>query len=161
MVWHKLSISRTHDMCLVKKLWSDPRIYFDMCDQDCPPPEKWQPIDSPQRYFLVPSLPSQSGSDLTPLGVIAFYQLSSALAEIHVGILPQFQHQCTPEIINKSCEWIFNNTSIIKILGFIAINKKNVLKLSQKCGFEQEGYLKNSFIANNEIVDQIIMTRGK
>lgn len=160
MVCSSLKIERTRNMELVKQLWGDPRIYSQMCDDGCPENSiDWQPADSDRRYFLVPSLEQAQNKIL--LGIVAYYAISFVMYEIHIGILPEFQHQITPEIVFFANDWLFKHTECQKIIGYIPVIKQNVRKLALKCGFKDEGYIQNSFLFKGTLIDQYVMTIGR
>lgn len=161
MVCSSLTVERTRDMKLVKRLWTDPRIYSQMTDDGCPKnPADWHPSDSDRHYFLIPWLEKPT-QERVPMGIVAYYSTSFVIFDIHIGILPQYQHQMTQEIVIKSNAWIFARTPCEKILAFVPITKLNVLTLALKCGFKEECYLQASFLSDGTLTDQHLLSIGR
>lgn len=125
-----LRIDKTHDMDLVKSLWTDPRIYSKMCVDGCPPSEEYYPKDSVHRIWLIPKMGD------TPIGVIAFYEKLDNLWEGHIGILPDY---CYGKIVIKSMcyamKWLFNNTTADLIKAEVSFEKIGLKKLLLRLGF--------------------------
>lgn len=154
-------IYRTHDMGLVKSLSTRPEIYPLITDDGSPKPEDYFPIDSACRYYLIPWLINLDHVPPTPMGIIAFYALSHVLYESHIFILPEYRHQSSLEIGNKSLAWLWKHTYAKKVISFIPITKPHVIKYVTKLGFSQEGFCPHSFSSDQKLIDQYIYGIGR
>lgn len=156
MVRGNLILLPTHDMVLVKRLWSDPAIYHQMIDDGCPKnPADWQPAGGERRHYLVPWL--DENNQMTAMGIIGYYAISHVMYEVHIGLLPQFQHRMTQEICVAANDWIFTHTPCKKIIAFVPFSKPNVRAIALRCGFKEEGLSPCSFLINGELIDQYIL----
>jgi RimJ/RimL family protein N-acetyltransferase len=154
-------VHRTQDMALVKKLATHPAIYPHIIDDGCPKnPANWHPIDSSNRYYLIPWLISLS-NDPVPMGIIAFYPLNHVLFEAHIFLLPEFQGKATDSICLKTISWMFANSPCQKIMAFIPTTKIYLVNLVESLNFEREGYIKKSISYQGELVDQYIYSLGR
>lgn len=155
-----IAIYRTRDMNLIKRLASHPAIYPHIIDDGCPQNSAdWHPHDGDKRYYLIPY--NCSDDCPKPMGLIAYYPINHILFDAHIFIYPEYQARLTVALGHKANRWLFENTSAQKIMAFVPINKLAVLKLVQRVGFAQEGFLKKSFLLKGQLTDQYIYALEK
>lgn len=97
------------------------------------------------------------------LGVIVFHAVDNPwCAQGHVNYLPKYWgrndlHEHTKE----ACQWIFDNTDYIKILGFIPEKYPQVLGHALNAGLVEEGTLRNSIMIDGKPYNQTIVGLSK
>jgi RimJ/RimL family protein N-acetyltransferase len=163
MVFSSLNVAlyRTRDMDLVKQLSSHPDIFPHIGDDGSPknPADKHY-INSSNRYYLIPYIFLDDNPPI-PMGLIVYYPINHVLYEGHIFIYPEYQHQMTVDVGHKANKWLFENSPAQKILAFVPTTKTHVLKLVQKAGFKQEGFIPKSISLNGQLIDQYIYTIGR
>jgi RimJ/RimL family protein N-acetyltransferase len=151
-----IAIHRTRDMELVKRLSMRDDIFALIRDDGAiNNAAKRNFINSNNRYYLIPYI-FPDDCPPTPTGLIIYYPLNHVLYEGHIFIYPEYQHQATVEVGHKANRWLFENSPAQKIIALVSVNKPHVLKLVQKAGFRQEGFLPRSVLLNGELVDQYL-----
>lgn len=91
----------------------------------------------------------------TIAGMFVVFPLNGATVDAHSSILPGFYGKESIEAGKKAIDWVFNNTSTLKINGTTPIYNKKALKFSESIGFEREGINKKSFMKGGTLYDQI------
>jgi RimJ/RimL family protein N-acetyltransferase len=150
-----IEVRRTQDMDLVRAILSNEKIYGKMIDDSCPAREDFKPVNHPLKYYLIPYF---RGEDI-PLGSVLCHPLNAIMYQIHIGILPEFWGFRSPQILEKSIEWMHENTGCKKIIAMIPAGNKLAIALAKRCDFEQEGLIKNSVLISGKFQDLVILGR--
>lgn len=143
-----ISIIRTHDMGLVKSIYTHSKIYSKIADDFCPPANEVEIEDYEGKYFLIPY--DEAGN---ATGIICFYPHNYILYHVHIAFLPEFWGKSTPESIKAALSWIKKHTLCKKVIGIIPTQYRLVIRLAKLLGFKKEGHLKNSVQINQTLQD--------
>jgi ribosomal-protein-alanine N-acetyltransferase len=56
-------------------------------------------------------------------------------------------------VVRRACEFAFHEWNLVKITAYVFAPNAGSARVLQKCGFEQEGYLKNHFQKGGQFLD--------
>lgn len=141
-----MQIERTFDYELVNSILTHPEIYKTIADDAAPPIEKYKTPESEEIIYLV-----AAGE---PIGVMIYHPTSSITVDCHVQVLPQHRKQYAKAFGEAVINWLWKNTSFLKINAQIPFCYPNVCEFAVLNGFEVEGTNKCSYLKNNQIHDQ-------
>lgn len=157
----EIAVYPTQDLELVHRLCSHPEVYPHIIDDGCPQNSAdWHIHYDSRRIYLVP-YHIRDDRPPTPMGVIAFFPMNFVLYEGHIFLLPEYRGQVSVEIVHKTNQWLFDNTTAQKIIGFVPVTRIAVKKLMEKCAFKEEGFCPKSVLLNGQLVDQYILGIGR
>lgn len=147
------SINRTHNPEAVRAILSYSDIWEHVKDDGVSSPLDLDIPITDKFYYLIP----MKGNDVC--GLFIAHPLNMVTYQIHIAILPRMRGDTVN--IGKLClEWMFENTSSKKLVGFIPEDNKKTIALSQRVGMTKEGVLKKSILKDGKLKDQIIFSIG-
>ncbi len=56
-------------------------------------------------------------------------------------------------VVRRACEFAFHEWNLVKITAYVFTPNAGSARVLEKCGFEQEGYLKNHFQKGGQFLD--------
>ena len=71
---------------------------------------------------------------------------------MHIAVLQKYRGKMAKEALLQSFDWIFDNTSCIKIIGFEAVRNRAAIKFIGCLGVDREGLLKNADGQGGDVV---------
>ena len=88
-------------------------------------------------------------------GFVIGRHITSTVVETHVAISPDFWgHEDNVPLGKLACTWLLTLPGVEKLVASIPVPDKQVLRYSQRVGFQREGVNKQSFLRNGELLDQ-------
>jgi RimJ/RimL family protein N-acetyltransferase len=153
-----MRIERTNDTDLARRIMTHPRIYPWVTEDGSPAPENFK-LDGlsnhPGIYFLTPL--SEDGK---VAGVFMVHRNTVSIFECHTCILPEFWGQSL-EAAKLMFRWVFDNTPCQKLVTLVPVNNRLALRLAKRAGMEEEGCIRESYMKNGVLIDQIILGVGR
>lgn len=145
-------ITPTDDYEFIKSVVCDPKIWPFVSDDYCNLSE-FEP-DAGHLYLEV--------FDHERMGFFAIRPVNSIVFEIHTTMLPKAWGK-TLQYTKEVLEWIFENTNCQQVITFIPENNVKALKLAEKSGLTQKGFIENSWLKDGQLFGQYIfgIVRGK
>ena len=103
-------------------------------------------VDNPKFLLLSPN----------EYSIFIFEHRTPVVLEGHTSVLPEGRGKKCVEAGRRTIQWIWNNTSYCKIVGFTPLSNVTAQKYNMKLGFVKEGVCTDSFLINGKLQDQII-----
>jgi len=145
-----LTIERTLDPEIVAYVWNHPEIKPHIWDQ----PEEIPILMHPKIYHMAALIDGQLA------GIATFMPINPVTWNPHLNILPHARGNGT-DILKHAMDWMFANTSCLKMQALPACRRKAMIRVFEKCGFKLEGRSPKSFSFNGVIDDRLLMGIGK
>ena len=145
-----MSINRTHDERVVRAVISHPEIKPLICDLEGEPPT----IMHDQVYHLSVHIQGQLA------GLVTFIPVNAITWNPHINIFPNFRG-CGTGAMQAAIDWMFDNTPCLKLVAFPPEYNKAMIRVFQKCGFQDEGYSRKSFRFKGVIYDRLLLGMRK
>jgi len=139
-------VSRTHDMDAVAKILNHPKVYNMVADDSVPFPY----VPPPGDYVI----------NEAKTGLIRIDPVNGICCIVHIAAMPELWGKAEG-FVESAIEWGINNTGYNKVLAMVPSFNRLTIRLCLKCGFEQEGRIKKSFLKNWEFHDQILFGLSK
>jgi len=141
-------ISRTYDSDLIKRIFTDPLNYNFLIDDGSVTPENYEPSMDGIIYYLV------LGDEQ---GIVLLYPTNSVSFDIHICMSPDCRGKEAVSLGKETIDWIFENTSCVKINTKVPFYNKKVFHYAISVGFEQEGIDSQSFLKDGNLYDQYVL----
>lgn len=141
-----MKIHRTHDMELVATIMGHPAIFKHIAEDGTVSPE---PIDHPGFFWLA----AYHGPHIA--GMFLVHPVSTVCYEMHTMILPSFWGDPASAAAQALLEWVFTQTPCEKLVTRIPVYNRAARRFALTNGMQQEGVNRQSFLRNNELIDQI------
>jgi len=93
-------------------------------------------------------------------GVIMVVPMNGITCEVHTACLPELWGKAS-EFIKECIDWGCDNTRYQKIITYIPTFNRLAIRITKKAGFEQEGRIKESFVKDWKLYDQLIFGMTK
>jgi len=81
--------------------------------------------------------------------------------EVHISMLPSARGRTGIRAGRKAIEYMWQNTSARKLVGFIPAYNKAAIKFAELTGFKKEGILSKSFKKDGKMHDMVIFGINK
>lgn len=140
-------IKRTTDVELVSRILNHPKVFDWISDDMSPKPC----VPNPNNLYV---------TNEEETGILIAAYVNGITCEVHMAALPELWGRMTP-FVKEGIKWCFDNTRFTKIIGFTPVYNRAALALAKRSGFKEEGRLKNSFLKNWELHDQIVFGLSK
>jgi len=137
----------------VNSLMRDPDIYPHVTDDSCPRPEDFDASDMLKSDDIYALGWRDNGS--IP-GLLILYALNGITYQGHICMSKECRGREAVENSLKAKDWMFENTNCRKIVAFVPDHRKVVKVIVKAIGFEREGKLKNSFLKDGTLIDEVI-----
>ena len=91
-------------------------------------------------------------------GIIAIQPFGLNASHLSLAIRPNFYgHKDNLELARMGVQQCSNLTGHSKHVMMIPTEDKDKLRFAQRVGFKREGVIRNSFLRNNQLIDQYIV----
>ena len=141
-----MKVFRAHDMKAVAKILNHPKVYNMVADDSVPFP-------------YVPT-PGFWVTNKEETGVVRIDPMNGICCIVHIAAHPNLWGHAG-EFVESVIEWGMENTGYSKVIAMIPEYNKLTIRLCLKCGFEQEGRIKKSFLKNWCFHDQLLFGLSK
>ena len=132
------TFERTHDMELVRKIMTHPRIYPHITDDASPSAQEFRPVEHPAVWYILVYLDGEVA------GVFVASQQTSACFEAHVCLLPNcWGHSA--EAARECCAWLFGKTDALRVVASVPGCNWLAGKMARKTGMRPYGVNPFSF----------------
>jgi RimJ/RimL family protein N-acetyltransferase len=149
-----ITITRTFDDALIKKIVTHPEVYPWLSDDGSPAAENWQPTPSQAIYYVLAEF------DGEPVAVFMFTPQNSVCYEGHSALLPKIWGQGA-EIAVMVQRWLFENSPAQRIVGNAPAFNERALYYAQKAGMRRYGLNPKSYLKNGVLYDQVLVGVSK
>lgn len=137
----------------VNDLMRDPSVYPHLIDDSCPPPEEYDaaPILADSKIYILGWF-----EDSKLVGLWLGYPLNGITYQTHICISEGYRGGRVVRASIRAVRWMFDNSPCRKLVIFVPDCSTTVKIIAKAIGFEREGRLKNSFLRNGVLMDEII-----
>jgi len=142
-----------NDVDAVNALVKNPDIYSDVTDDASGKMEDFDAsylLENPSIYMLG----RHNGKGI--LGMMIFGALNGITYHTHICMGASCRGKDAVGCAQDSIAWMFENTKCRKLVAFVPGHRKTVKMIARAIGFEREGVLKNSFLKDGELMDEVI-----
>ena len=137
-------VHRSTDKDAISKILNHPRVYGWVSD-DCSP-KPYDPVMHDSLIYLL---------DETKNGVILLAPVNGICCSVHIALKPEIWGSGV-NFVKEAIRWAIANTRYMKAICSIPEYNRLAIRLVKKCGFTQEGIIKNSFLKNMKLHNQIL-----
>ena len=137
------------DVEVISRILNHPEVRDWLTDDNSP--GNYIPVIHPSVIYLV---------DDSKNGVIRIDPMNSVSCFVHIATTPVMRGKGL-DFCKAAFAWGFERTRYRKVVAMIPEYNERVIRLVNKLGFVQEGTLKNSFLKNWKLVDQVIYGLSK
>jgi RimJ/RimL family protein N-acetyltransferase len=152
-----ITIERTTDYAMIRRIVTHPRIYPWITDDGSPGSDEWEPIRDDRVWYLLVKLEGQ------PAGVFIFLPQNSICYEMHTCLMPLLWGQNHGSVLAgmMAVQWMFENSSAQRIVGNAADYNRLALRYGRKIGLKQFGTNPKSFLHDGTLYDQHLLGVSK
>lgn len=147
-------IRRIVDVELIRATITHPKVYGPASDDGSPSPDHCLPLVDESRYYLA----AFDGDKYR--GLLLFCQQNAICFDIHCALLPSAWGK-TGMYVREAIEWMFKNSSCMRVVASVPTCNPLAGKLAMKSGFIQFGINEKSFMKNGQLYDQILFGVSK
>jgi len=145
-----ITLERTSDLELVKKIVTDARIWQQMSDDFAPAREEYNPPADGAVYVL-------ALEDGEPKGCWILVPRSAIRLEIHTCLLPSLRGRKALEAALLMAEWIWQNTACESLVTEIPETNKAALWFARRSGMAQFGREPKCVRKNGVLWDSVLL----
>jgi len=138
-----VTFKETCDWELIKHIVTHPNIYPHVSDDFSPPPELWEPIDSPAAHYVV--VRDESTREEV-LGLWAFYEHTPIVWNVHTCLLPAAYGQRARRAAKEMAEWIWANTKCLRLVTEVPESNRLALRFARAAGMTEYGFNPQSYL---------------
>lgn len=137
----------------VNALMRDPENYPFIIDDSCPPPEEFDAIEilKDQRTYV---LGWHKGGLL--VGLWFAVPWNAIMYQAHICMSSAYRGKATVEATEDAIRWMFQGTKCRKVIALVPDYHIRMKMTMKALGFEREGKLRNSFLKDGKLVDEVI-----
>ena len=139
--------SRTYNTKLIRGILIDPEIYDRISDDS----RAKLKINTKTQYWVKMEVDDEL------IGVYWLQPLNRWTVNIHAQILAKYREKHAFESGKAILQWFLDNTDYLKIVGEIPDCYPDVIKFTQKFGFQIEGCNRQSVMKNGKLIDQTLL----
>jgi hypothetical protein len=150
-----MEVERTHDWQLIKEIATHPRTWPSISDDSAPRPEDWEPNRDEHVYYL---LARQYDSVVAMLVV---WPDNFVCWQAHLCVMPSAYGPIGVAAVKRIIQWIWDNTTCVRLVASIAEYKTLAISFSLKCGLTGFGMNPNSYKKNGELHNMILLGISK
>jgi len=150
-----MTIARTSDFVLIKRLATDPAIFPHISDDLSPEPEAWEPMTDSRVCYLVAS------DEHGVFGFGVFIPVTWVCWRAHFGFLPRAYGQAAAIAFGGMFEWMWANTLARRIVGEICSDNRRAIRFAQRAGAEVYGINRGSLLKDGVLRDQTAFGMSK
>ncbi len=141
---------RTRDYDLVRRIIAMPDWYGVMTDDFSPPRECFRPYENDAIWHVL------AGHDKGFVGLFSFAPQNAICWEVHCILTEEFRGSAAREAATQVFEWIWRNTSCLKIAASIPSWNSAAIRLARDVGMQQFGVNKRSVLKHGRRRDQVL-----
>ena len=142
-----VTIERTTNMPLIRKILTDERVFGKMADDFAPPREQYEPLEHPEMIYL-----AVNGKQ----GIFALIPHSRIMYEIHTCLHPELWGAQALEAAASLLAWVWANTICERLITSVPQHNRTALRFAQKAGLEIYGTNPRAFMKNGRL-ENIVM----
>lgn len=146
-----IHFTRTHDMDLVRRVFTDPEIYPGLTDDGCVPAENYEPQDNPSVLYVEVRISKRLA------GLWMFVPSNSFCYEVHTAILPWARGRMAITAAKMMTEWIWANTPCVRIWTSVPAFNESAFWFAKQSGMQEFGCNSTSFVKNGLKYDQHLL----
>ena len=143
-----LRVERTFDQSVVDSIFHHKDIERFVCD-DFTLDAAYKMIDC--IYYLA------AFDEDEVVGMFMVHPLSEIIMDSHVAIMPWVAKEKNRAMGKSAINWVFDNTSCLKLNASVPVYNELVLDYAKDIGFLQEGINKQSIMRYGKLHDQIYL----
>lgn len=128
----------------IARIWNHPKVSEWIRDDLCPK------IAKPIIVFPLLYLMNKEKT-----GVIMVLPVNGVTCQVHTACLPELWGKASV-FIRDCIDWGMDNTRYQKIITYVPVFNKLAIRAAKKAGFEQEGLVKQSFLKNWKLHDELL-----
>jgi RimJ/RimL family protein N-acetyltransferase len=144
-----MKIRRTHDLALIRAIFTHPTQYDAAGDDSAPRAEDFEPNADERIYYL--EIRSDDG---LIAGVITLVPENCASYQIHIAVLPSAWGKAA-EYLRGAIAWSWQHTPARRIVARIPEYNRLALALARRAGLEQYGRNERSFLKRGRLWDTV------
>lgn len=142
-----LSLSRTHDMELVRGILGHPAIWPHIHEDGTDSPA---PVDHEGFHWLMVS-------DDAPVGVFLAHPQRVACWEVHTALLPRIWGAGAKAAARLLLAHLFQEIGCAKVITNVPATNRAALRFAKASGMRVEGTNRASFLKGGHLLDQIML----
>ena len=157
---------RRSDLALVLPWWNDPEVMYYADDDPCPSKtlkelkeqyekekREWQQY---MERFIIETLDGQPIGDIMYRGYRS--DIRSAYMGLFIGVKSYWGQGYGTEAIRLFLGYLFEHKKLHKIAITVSDFNTRAIRAYRKCGFRQDGVLRDNAIVDGKYVDHIVMS---
>lgn len=109
------------------------------------------PLISENLYWIL----IHDGDEL--LGMFLAHPQNMVTYEVHTCLLPNAYRGRSKQAAESSLQWMFDNTSCLKITTNVPEYNKLALRFARLVGLQNEGINRKSYMKNKQLMDQYVL----
>ena len=150
-----VTVERTRDYALIKKLATDPAIFRHISDDYYPHPDSWEPPESE----LVRSLIASDG--VGAFGFAIFIPDTWTCWKAHFGFLPRSYGEKAHGAFDEMLRWMWAHTEAARIVGEIPQENRRAIRFALRAGCLVYGVNRRSRLRGGVLRDQMCLGLSK
>jgi hypothetical protein len=150
MVSSGLKLETTDDQRLIKTICTHEKVWPMTCDDYTPSAEAWKPPVGNGITWLLAS--DEEGI----LGLFCLIAENSVCWQVHVMMLPYAWGPPTVKATLDMYEWVWKNTTCVRLTGSIPIDNPLTIGLAIRSGMVEFGVNPKSFKRKGKLLDQVL-----
>lgn len=142
-----MKVERTHDMEVVKRIMSHPRVWPHIHEDG---PTEPAPFDHEGLIWAVVL-------DDGPIGVFLAHQRTFVCYEMHTCLLPETWGRRASEAAQLFLTFMFCQGGCQKIVTNVPAYNRHALRFAKANGMKEEGINRASYLKDGELIDQVML----
>lgn len=135
------------DMEAVARILNHPKVYDMITDDTCIPP-------------VIPCAHHLHLMNEEKTAVLILVPMNGITCEVHMAVLPELWGRAAT-FVRECIAWGWKNTRYMKAITYCPEYNRAAIALAKRCGFKEEGRVKDSFLKNWQLHDQIVFGLSK
>jgi RimJ/RimL family protein N-acetyltransferase len=147
--------TRTHDLDIVQRVLTHPKIYDHISDDLSPDVSQYRPPDHPAMWYVLVHDLEDNRPEL--LGCFVFHPQNGVCWEVHTALLPNSWGERAHEAADLLPEWIWTNTPCRRIVTNVPTTNRLALAFAIRAGMRIYGINEASYLKNGMLCDQVCL----
>lgn len=149
-----ITVYRTFDYELVKRIVTHPKIYPHVSDDSSPKPEDWKPIESDAVWYVLVE-------NSSPAGVFTLVPQNAVCYEVHTCLLPRIWGPVALDAAGMMLEFMFSKSPCRRVVTNVPDYNRVALRFATNSGLKVFGLNPKSYLKNGTLFDQIMLGISK
>lgn len=145
-----ISVRRTHDLTLVRSVFTHESIWAHVNDDGSCAADDWRPAENDDLIYLAVR------RDGDVIGCLLLVPINHALYELHSAMLPEGRGQGSRETAALMQAWLWANTPARKLMTWVPAYNVPAMAAAVKTGMTQAGRLTGAYLKNDVLHDLIL-----